>query len=379
VTRRLALPATAKARAAALAVLATLAAGAGCRQILGIGGATFTGAGGAGGAGGATSSKSTTTGHAGAASMPVSVATGTGGAASMPASVATGTGGAAPAYVYAHTNATLFQIDPTQTPPTVTPIGDFDCIGGTGQDSSMTDLAVGAQGGLWGISAHNVYGLTIVGSTVHCTTIIPLADPMGITFYALAFVPAGVIDPSQEVLVTASTAGDLYAIDAATGSLTQHGSFGLVPPNDGHGHTYAQAGVPWEVSGDLVFLANGGNLVGYASVRDCPNPPGTSNCDAVDTLVEIDMMTIQPPGTQTITKAVVGQMVTSANCMDPSNTGYGSTYGLAAHGSEILAFSHHGQIVAVSPVDGSACIAVSTPSQSWAGAAVSPLAPVQLP
>ena len=93
--------------------------------------------------------------------------------------------------------------------------------------------------------------------------------------------------------VAGNNAGELWAIDSG-GTLTQHGNFGTVPANDGHGHTYpaANKGQLWELSGDIVFLANGGSPVGFATVRDCPNPPSQTGCSTIDTLImKLSVMT----------------------------------------------------------------------------------------
>ena len=272
--------------------------------------------------------------------------------------------------MYAHTGTTLFQVDTTTLSPTM--IGTFDCIGGMSQDTAMTDLAVDKSQTLWGISAHIVFQLAITGSTVHCAMTIALQGTT--TFYGLSLAPAGVLDPSNEVLVAADTAGELWAIDAQ-GKLTQHGTFGLVPANDGHGHTYANAGMPWELSGDIVFSANGGSPEGFATVRDCPSPPSVTGCDTTDTLVAIDMTKLAQAGTQSVVSTVRGQIVKSGTCSDTSSTGYGGLYGIAAWEGSVIGFSHTGSIVRVSETDGTGCLAVATASNAWAGAGISTLAP----
>ena len=256
-------------------------------------------------------------------------------------------------------------------------IGAFDCIGAAAtEDAAMTDIAVNEAGELWGVSEHNAYQLAVQGSTVACVKTISLSSTE--TFYGLAFAPAGVIG-STEALVAANTAGELWVIDTTTGSLTQHGKFGTVPANDGHGHTYPHPAVAWELSGDIVFLANGGSPLGFATVRDCTSPPSTTDCDATDTLIEIDTSLLATAGTQVVTKSVRGQIVKSAKCTDTVNAVYGSMYGIAAYGTQVYGFSHLGYIVSIENSDGTACLVLSTPTDDWAGAAISTLAPVQPP
>ena len=133
------------------------------------------------------------------------------------------------------------QLDPTNPALPVTVIGDFDCInssGNTGTDTSMNDIAVDAQGSLWGVSAHAVHPLTIQGSTVHCEQQISIQSTTA-RFYALTFAPVGVLSTTAEVLVAGDSAGALWSIDAG-GNITQHGKFGPVPADDGHGHAYGE-------------------------------------------------------------------------------------------------------------------------------------------
>ena len=273
---------------------------------------------------------------------------------------------------YAHTNTNLFQLDLSQPSAAPTALGAFDCIGGSGQDTAMTDLAVNAAGEVWGVSVHNVYQLDLTSSpgTVHCAATYPLPSG-GATFYGLTFAPAGVIDPSSEVLVAADTAGELWSIEIIAGNvqLTQHGTFGVVPANDGHGHTYANAGKAWELSGDIAFFAKNGSNVGLASVRDCPNPPSAVGCDATDTLVEIDLSLVANPGTQVVTQSVIGEIVKAPGCSDAANTSYGSLYGVASDGTDVFGFSHGGNIVQISATDGTGCLLQTTASDLWVGAA----------
>ena len=273
--------------------------------------------------------------------------------------------------IYASTNTTLFRLDSPASTPVM--VGAFDCIGGAGQDTSMTDLALDANQGLWGVSPHYVYGLVVSGATVHCATMVSLPTP-GPVFYGLSLAPAGVLDPTKEVLVAADTSGALWSVDA-TGSIAQHGTLGIVPANDGHGHVYANAGKAWELSGDIVMLANGGSPVGYATVRDCPSPPSSAGCNPVDTLVALDLTQVALAGTQSVVASVRGQVVKAPACSDPSATGYGSFYGIAASGGSVIGFSHAGVVVQISEADGTGCVLSSTPGDLWGGAGVSTLAP----
>jgi hypothetical protein len=239
----------------------------------------------------------------------------------------------------------------------------------------MTDLAVNAAGQLWASSVHNIYQLALPAQLgpVHCASTTQLTAT-SVTMVGLSFAPAGTI-AAAETLLGADSAGDLWVVDTTTGSLTQHGTFGLVPATDGHGHTYANAGKAWELSGDIVLLANGGNPIAYATVRDCPTPPASTGCNATDTLIELDTVALAAAGTQVVTKSLRGQIVKSAACNDAAHISYGSMYGIAAYGASVYGFSRLGLVVSIDTSDATSCMVLSTPADLWAGAAITTLAP----
>jgi hypothetical protein len=328
---------------------------------------------GAGGGGGTSSAHSGSGGGTNASSSGNFVTSGSG---------TGGSGGGDENFVaYAHTNKVLFSIDPKAANLGITQIGTFDCIGGSGQDSAMTDLAVNQQGDIWGISYTGIYQLVIQGTTIHCAKTIPLNNASNVQFFGLTFAPAGVLDPTKEVLVAGNTAGELWAIDEL-GNLSQHGTFGVVPKNDGHGHTYptANQGKPWQLSGDIVFLANNGSPVGFATVRDCPSTTPQTGCNTTDTLLEIDVSKIKTATTQSVALSVRGQIVKQPGCPDTGNAGgYGSMYGIAAWNAKVYGFSHAGAIVEIDNTDGSACLVQNLAMDFWDGAGVTTLAPVIVP
>jgi hypothetical protein len=272
----------------------------------------------------------------------------------------TGTGMTGPATFYIHTNTMLYTLDPAKpsTPPVQ--VGAFDCIGsGANQDSSMTDIAVSSTGAIWAVSAHNVYSITVANGVAHCAQTIPIVGA-GATFYALTFAPVGVLDPAKEVLVAGNSAGELWSVDA-TGNVAEHGTFGTVPANDGHGHTYLYPGTQWEISGDIVFLSNNGNPIGFATIRDCKTPPSSSTCNKSDTLVQLNMSALKSATTGSITQAIRGEIV-----------GSGSMYGISAYQDKVFGFSHSGDIVEINNSDGTPTVLQSLGTNfAWAGAGVS--------
>jgi hypothetical protein len=269
--------------------------------------------------------------------------------------------------------------------------GSSSSGGGATEDSSMTDIAVDSKGNLWGVSEHNAYELDIQGSTVHCAKTIPLTGvSAGDIFYALSFVPKGVIDANAETLLGGDTAGNLWRIDTTTGAIEQHGNFGVVPATDGQSHNYPSdatatgttttVGTPWQLSGDIVFLADtGGSPIGFATVRDCTS----MGCSATDTLLQIDMTKLGKAGTAVtgnITLGLRGQVVKSSTCTDTTNATYGRMYGIAAWNSTIYGFSHGSYIVEIDNSTGAACAVGGTnTAEAWSGAAVTTIAPVHPP
>lgn len=300
---------------------------------------------------------------------------GSGGGVSVGGSSGTAGGSSGPQYLYANTDKTLFKLDPSNF--ALSQIGNFDCIGYSGQDTAMTDLAVDKSGKLWGISVTAVHPLSIQGGTVHCGQPIQLNNPKNVKFYGLTFAPAGVLAPNKEVLVASNSAGQLWEIDQ-NGNLSQHGTFGTVPKSDGNGHYYQNAGKPWELSGDIVFLANNGSPIGFATVRDCPNPPSTSGCNTTDTLLQINVPALKTATTGSVTKAVRGEIVPAKGCSAPGGS-FGSFYGIAALKNKVYGFARSGDIVSVNTNDGTACLVQSYSNDKWAGAGVTTIAPVTPP
>ncbi len=293
-------------------------------------------------------------------------------------SIDAGDGSTGKELVFAHTDFTLFSLDPTASTLDLKQLGDFDCIGGAGQDIAMTDVAVDRDRHLFGISATKVQELSIVGTVVQCGSPIVLSQAADVKFYALTFAPIGVLDPQKEVLVAGNTAGELWRIDEQGGT-TLLGTFGTVPADDGNGHAYLNAGKAWELSGDIVFLANNGNPLGYATVRDCESPPAATNCSNDDTLIEIDVPKLATASGSSVTKSVRGRIVKRAGCNDGISGSYDNMYGIAAWGSKVYGFSRAGYLVDVDIVDGTGCLVDQYPGAKFSGAGVTTEAPVVAP
>lgn len=264
--------------------------------------------------------------------------------------------------LYAHTDTTLFQLDPQDIGGAVTTVGDFDCVGKTGPAKTMTDIAVGKDGKLYGVSEGAAFPLTLQGSTVHCDTTWTLPQTR---FYGLTVAPENTLGP-EEVLIGADGEGGLYQIDSTSGTPTQVGTLGVDPKTK----------LPWALSGDIVFVANAGNPIGFATVRTCP--PGKA-CATVDTLIEVDVKLIKP-GKQSTMKSVRGDVVRGGWCTNTSSpASFGSLFGIVAYKGSVYGFSRAGDVVEIHNGDGSACLVSSDTARKYAGAGITTIAPVIAP
>jgi hypothetical protein len=263
--------------------------------------------------------------------------------------------------LYAHTDTTLYQLDPQNIGGPMTTVGDFDCVGTNKPAKTMTDIAVAKDGKLFAVSEGAAFPLTIQGNTVHCETTWPL--PMT-KFYGLTVAPENTLG-AQEVLIAADGQGGLYQIDATSGTPTQVGTLGTDPKTK----------LPWELSGDIVFLANGGAPIGFATVRTCPS----GKCATVDTLIEVDVSAIKP-GKQSVLKSVRGGTTKGSWCTNSASpTSFGSMFGIVAYKDVVYGFSRAGDVVEIHNTDGSACLVSSDTTRKFAGAGITTIAPVVAP
>ena len=271
-----------------------------------------------------------------------------------------GGGGGGTTLLYAHTDKTLYSFDPKNITATPTNVGDFDCVGQNGV-KAMTDLAVTKDGKLYGVSEGAAFPLTLQGTTVHCESTWTLPATK---FYGLTVAPENTV-AAQETLIGADGNGGLWLIDQASGTPTQVGTLGMDPKTMS----------PWGLSGDIVFLANAGSPIGFATVRACPK--GT--CSSTDTLIEVDIAAIKP-GKQSVLKSIRGPVVKGAWCMNASSPAtFGSMFGITAYEDKVYGFSRKGDVVEIQNSDGSGCLVSSNKSMLFAGAGVTTTAPVIAP
>ncbi len=265
-----------------------------------------------------------------------------------------------PTIFYVHTDTTLYSLDPKDISATPTKIGDFDCIDGSGDTAAMTDIGVAKDGALYGVSQGAAYPLAIKSGSVHCVASWPLPSKSKGVFYGLTVAPENTVS-TEETLIAADSAGALWKIDATSGITTQVGTFGS----------------GWGLSGDIVFLANSGSPIGFATVRKCDK--NGNNCDKTDTLIEIDVSKVKP-GSAPVMKTVLGAVNKGSWCTNAASPPtFGSMYGIAAYQDKVYGFSRAGDIVEIHNDDGSGCLINAFTTMKFAGAGVTTSAPVVAP
>jgi len=232
--------------------------------------------------------------------------------------------------VYAHSGSTLYLMN-SLTLATST-IGNMTGLG----TQSLTDLAIDKNDRMVGITLDKLYD---VDSTNGSATLIKDLSQSGNGFTSLSFVPADLNDPgSADILVTATSAGDVFEIDPTTGDTTLLGNYG----------TSASGQI--RSSGDL-FGVRG---VGIYATVDVGDTPGN------DFLAKID------PVTWKATPIGVG-------------TGFDRIFGLGFWGGKIYGFvdlmDQGGQMIQIDINTGEGTL-LSSSDVRWFGAGVATDAPI---
>jgi len=227
--------------------------------------------------------------------------------------------------VYAHSSHTLYAFDPRTN--MVSTIGDFTLLDGTPTES-MTDLAVDQHNQIYTCSRTAIY--TVNRLTAVATHIADITVPAGAQFNGLTFVPAGVLDPVDEVLVGATDAGDYFSVDRTTGALMLRGTY-----QSGFGD-----------SGDLVSVAGAGT---FATVKRSDL--------TTDHLARID------PATGATT--------------DLGDIGFAGVFGLGYWRAKLYGFTKTGQLIRIDVTTGAGTLVTTmTGATQFYGAGVTTLAPI---
>ncbi|MFI5298728.1 MAG: hypothetical protein ACHREM_11575 [Polyangiales bacterium] len=241
-----------------------------------------------------------------------------------------GTGGGSAA-IYGHSSTTLYQLDPKTL--VVTNRGDFVDTAGSSV-SQVTDLALDKDGRMFVVTTGELYSVDYAGAAPKCTHLATLST----SFNGLTFVPAGMIDPSSEVLIGVAVDGGWWRVDvtagAASAKLTQLGSYGG----------------GWQSSGDAVGII--GDRV-YATVTQDP-------FGATDHVVVVDPKT-------------------GAILEDRGDTLVQGFYGVGYWGGTMYGFAQDGSLYSIDPKTAkSTKIPITNAPNEWWGAGVTTSAPVTI-
>ena len=228
--------------------------------------------------------------------------------------------------VYAHSASTLFSFDPRTN--TVTRIGDF-AVAGAFITPDMTDLAVDHSGHVYTCSYDAIYSVN--ATTAAATQLVSLSGLASGNFNGLTFIPVGVLDSTQEVLVGATSNGEFYRVDLSSGAVTMIGQY-----SDGYGS-----------SGDIVSVGGAGT---FATV--------TRGDLDTNLLVRVD--------------------VTNGH-VTPIGTGIGfvNIYGLGYWRNRLYGFDNSGNLIDINIDTGvGTLISSTTGADSYYGAGVTTSAPI---
>ncbi len=238
--------------------------------------------------------------------------------------------------VYANTDTELFSMDSMSM--VVNDVGTFSGTSGKSGDTTVTDVAVDAEGDVYVNTETVVYKATLPATTpgtVTLTAVATIAGSASNSFYALGFAPPGFLG-SGETLVGGDGNGVLWSIDTSSGATKNLGNFGPVP--GGGGNYFA-------LSGDVFFYTDSkGNPTGIATIRSCPPAGSHGYCDETnDFLAGIDMTALATAYTSgkpaaSLLAGIYGGSGTSTG----PGTGYGRIYGLAAWEGNVYGFSRVG-------------------------------------
>jgi hypothetical protein len=223
--------------------------------------------------------------------------------------------------VFAHSPDALFAVNPRTFG--VVRIGPF-IWPPDGNDHRMTDIAINADGDIWGITFGALY--RVDPATARCTYV---ADFAGAMVNGLSFVPGDEFTGGREQLLAADRFGEVFRVDTSTGRSTRIGNYG-----DGAGS-----------SGDIVSVLNAGTFATVVS-------------GGIEYLARID--------TTTGRATLIGE------------TGQTETWGVGYWRGSVYGFTSGGLVVTIDIETGRASPAQRTPGPWW-GAGVTTIAPTAPP
>jgi hypothetical protein len=279
--------------------------------------------------------------------------------------------------VYAHTDDTLFKIDPTTKSPTL--IGTFVGTSDSSTDSAITDLAVDSNDDVYVNTESVVYKAALPAGGTGSVQLSKLTTIQSTSkFYALAFAPAGALDANNETLVGGDSTGSLYSINTGTGAIVNLGNFGA---------DKSIAGNTFELSGDIVFYEDAsGKPTGLATIRSCPPGGSGSKCKG-DYLAGVDMTALKNAYTSGTAATSLLAGIYGGSTAGPGNgTGFADVFGLAAWNSTVFGFSRHTtgaspSLITIDTTSGAGTLVTNsfTFTNGWSGAGVTTKVTISLP
>ena len=235
--------------------------------------------------------------------------------------------------VYANTDNTLYSVNPSTQQATA--IGPMVGTSDSSTDGTVTDVAVDGNGDVYVNTESVVYQAAVPAGGTGTVQLTAKAHIQGSAkFYALAFAPAGALDPNSETLVGGDSAGSLWAINTSTGATTNLGNFGV--DSSVSDHTF-------ELSGDVVFYLDPTTQAptGLATIRSCPSGGSGSSCKG-DYLAGVNMTALKTAYTSgTPATSLLGGIYGSSSTGPGNGTGFADVFGLAAWNSTVFGFTRY--------------------------------------
>jgi hypothetical protein len=288
--------------------------------------------------------------------------------------------------VYAHTDDTLYTVDPMTEAATM--IGAFTGLPVTDAGAPpVTDLAVDGTGAVYVNTESAVYKATLPsgGSGPVALSLVATIGATGVYFYALAFAPVGAVDPHNEVLIGGDSKGNLWSIDPS-GAATNLGGFGADPFTTGN---------IFELSGDIVFYIDPSTnkATGLATIRSCPSTGSSSKCGN-DWLAGVNMTALASAySTKTAAATLLGGIYGGSSTAAGPGTGYHDVFGLGAWGNgtsaKIFGFTRNYKTTMAPPtlitIDTTSGVGTAVPGASfsftngWSGAGVTTKITISVP
>jgi hypothetical protein len=288
--------------------------------------------------------------------------------------------------IYAHTDDTLYSVDPATK--AVTMVGPFAGTSDSSTDSTVTDLAVDSNDEVYVNTESVVYKAALPASNPGTVSLTKVATIQGTAkFYALAFAPVGALDPANETLIGGDSNGALWWINTTSGATVSLGTFGA----NGTGATFV-------LSGDIVFYNDASNTAtGLATIRSCPTGKTNTitNCGN-DFLASVDMTALKTAYTSGTAAAsllggIYGATTSGGMTTGPGNgTGFGDVFGLGAWNSTVFGFTRSittpaaaAQLITIDTTSGVGTSVQSftftKPDTGWSGAGVTTKVTISVP